>query len=141
MNLVGATGGADYVDSVLVPSGSAMSFQFEVSGEGDNGSISVSNSISPTSPVTGHTLYYVTNVYVMNGTHQMAVYRCTAFSGNNCTTTTQVGSTISVSDKGGSHQVGTFAIGITGQEGQTYGYNVWIDNVTVNTSGTFPLGP
>jgi len=142
MNEIGESPPNDYVDALLLPTGTAMCIAYEVQGEGDNGCIQVSNSTSPTSPATGHTLYWVTQSYVMNGTHKLAVYRCTAFSGSNCTAVTQAtGSPITVADHGGSYQLNIIAVGINGAEAETAGYNIWIDDVVVNLSGTFPLGP
>ena len=141
--MVAATSAADYIDAVLVPTGSAMRIYLEASGQttGSGSYVSVSRSTSPTSPVTGYTLYWITQQFVMNGTHSLNVYRCTAFSGNNCTAVTQVGSTITEPDIGGSHQVVSVLLGITGGEPESAGSAIWEDNTAINLSGTFPVGP
>jgi len=96
---------------------------YEVEGEGHTGSIAVST----------NTPYWITNLYVENGTHKMAVY--------NGTTGAQVGSTISVTDNGSSSLVDTIEIGWAGSESQSSGYVALFGPVEINFGGTFPLGP
>ena len=123
LTLIGKQGGADYVDTVIQPNGTSLNLGFEVEGEGHTGSIAVST----------NTPYWITNLYVENGTHKMAVY--------NGTTGAQVGSTISVTDNGSSSLADTIEIGITGSEIGVIGYDVYFGPVEINFGGTFPLGP
>jgi len=116
-------GGADYVDTVVQPNGTSLNFGFEVAGEGHTGSIAAAT----------NTPYWITNLYVENGTHKMAVY--------NGTTGAQVGSTISVTDNGSSSLADTIQIGVTGSESSTAGKTIYFDNVEISFAGTFPLGP
>ena len=116
-------GGSDYVDATIQPNGTSLNMGYEVEGEGHTGSIAVST----------NTPYWITNLYVENGTHKMAVY--------NGTTGAQVGSTISVTDNGSSSLVDTIEIGWAGSESQSSGYVALFGPVEINFGGTFPLGP